>query len=170
MNEEISKSTSVEELQQYIQYLHACIPLLHKNQKTLFDFGEEMIEKHRKQKLGKDAILDMYVKERENNEDSVGLVKQLTLKCRKLKKEHEALKVESLLWRPFWGSLEEQKVLFERQKELLEEQNRLKDEMLDRATDRIEELKEENKKLKERLKHNVDWRERAKMEEEEEEN
>ena len=46
----------------------------------------------------------------------------------------------------------------------------LKGEMLDRATDRIEELKEENKKLKEKLKHNVDWRERAKMEEEEEGN
>ena len=50
-----------------------------------------MIEKHKKQKLEKDALLEMCVKEKEINEDSVGLVKQLTLKYRKQKKKKIAL-------------------------------------------------------------------------------
>lgn len=76
----------------------------------------------------------------------------------------------------YHGDTCDYKYILEENQRLKEENEKLKEArhfkmecMLDAATDRIEELKEENKKLKEKLKHNVDWRERAKMEEEEEE-
>jgi hypothetical protein len=147
LNREVENSTSVEELRHYIQFLHSAIPTLHKNQQTLWAFGEKMVErvKTEKKNFGKlqkthSEILDLYQEEQECGEEKYQLIKKLTLKHRKLKKRN--------------CDLEEG---------MLDLQSRVED--YEWVLECEERLKQENAELKEKLKHYLPWYERAKMEE-----
>jgi hypothetical protein len=154
LNREVENSTSVEELRHYIQFLHSAIPTLHKNQETLWAFGEKMVERVKTEKekfrsqnqnfsklhATHSEILDLYQEEQECGEENQKLIKKLTLKHRKLKKRN--------------CDLEEG---------MLDLQSRVED--YEWVLECEEKLKLENAELKEKLKHYLPWYERAKMEE-----